>query len=155
MRGISGTFRRAGARLSSLNINVTGERAVVGDWKYQWRLLDWDSSLEISLNMFIRDLVPKSPIVKILNKFCFSANIFWSYNWQRIRDMCKIKYVFDYNLGYFSPGRNNTQRNWYACCRQNIKKRCRICYQIIDQVLMIFFRKMCTIMIIIIINFVL
>jgi inner membrane protein len=28
MRGISGTFRRAGARLSSLNINVTGERAV-------------------------------------------------------------------------------------------------------------------------------
>ena len=31
MRGISGTFRRAGARLSSLNINVTGERAVVGD----------------------------------------------------------------------------------------------------------------------------
>jgi inner membrane protein len=28
MRGISGTFRRTGARLSSLNINVTGERAV-------------------------------------------------------------------------------------------------------------------------------
>jgi hypothetical protein len=28
MRGISGTFRRTGARLSSLNIKVTGERAV-------------------------------------------------------------------------------------------------------------------------------
>jgi inner membrane protein len=31
MRGMSGTFRRAGARLSSLNINVTGEKAVVRD----------------------------------------------------------------------------------------------------------------------------
>jgi len=31
MRGISSTFRRAGARLSSLNINVTGEKAVAGD----------------------------------------------------------------------------------------------------------------------------
>jgi len=31
MRGISSTFRRAGARFSSLNISVTGERAVVGD----------------------------------------------------------------------------------------------------------------------------
>jgi inner membrane protein len=31
MRGISGTFRRTGARLSSLNINVTGERAVAED----------------------------------------------------------------------------------------------------------------------------
>lgn len=31
MRGISGTFRRTGARLSSLNINVTGERAVAQD----------------------------------------------------------------------------------------------------------------------------
>jgi inner membrane protein len=31
MRGISSTFRREGARLSSLRINVTGERAVVGD----------------------------------------------------------------------------------------------------------------------------
>lgn len=31
MRGISSTFRRTGARLSSLKINVTGDRAVVGD----------------------------------------------------------------------------------------------------------------------------
>jgi inner membrane protein len=31
MQGISRTFRRAGARFSSLNISVTGERAVVGD----------------------------------------------------------------------------------------------------------------------------
>lgn len=31
MRGISGTFRRVGARFSSLNISVTGERAVAKD----------------------------------------------------------------------------------------------------------------------------
>jgi hypothetical protein len=31
MRGISGNFRRAGARLSSLNINVTGDKAFAQD----------------------------------------------------------------------------------------------------------------------------
>jgi inner membrane protein len=31
MRGISGTFRRTGARFSTLNITVTGKRAVIGD----------------------------------------------------------------------------------------------------------------------------